>query len=129
MARSSRVEDIERLKQEFSQQRRDLQAHNEAELASLRAYFEQRLRAAEEGYRQEIALLQLRLVEVDLEDSVLKTGDDRSAGRTMATWLVFCVAGFQQRCPVAGGTPFQPCCAMAMCSFLAAYIALTRIED
>ncbi|XP_061089610.1 pericentrin isoform X2 [Conger conger] len=76
LARSSRVEDIERLKQEFSQQRRDLQEHNEAELAALRAYFEQRLRAAEEGYRQEIALLQLRLVEVDLEDSVLKTGDD-----------------------------------------------------
>ncbi|KAJ8352322.1 hypothetical protein SKAU_G00237980 [Synaphobranchus kaupii] len=76
LARSSRVEDIERLKQEFSQQRRDIQEHNEAELASLRAYFEQRLRATEENYRQEIALLQLRLVEVDLEDSVLKTGDD-----------------------------------------------------
>ncbi|XP_035264581.1 pericentrin isoform X3 [Anguilla anguilla] len=76
LARSSRVEDMERLKQEFAQQRRDIQEHNEAELEGLRAYFEQRLRAAEEGYRQEIALLQLRLVEADLEDSVLKTGDD-----------------------------------------------------
>ncbi|KAG9340840.1 hypothetical protein JZ751_020032 [Albula glossodonta] len=75
LARSSRVEEIERLKQEFSQQRKDIQEHNELELENLRTYFEQRLRATEENYREEIALLQLRLVEGALEDSVLKTGD------------------------------------------------------
>lgn len=40
-------------------------------------YFEQRLRVTEENYREEIALLQLRLVEGALEESVLKTKDDR----------------------------------------------------
>lgn len=33
----------------------------------------------EENYREEIALLQLRLVESALEESVLKTTDDRYA--------------------------------------------------
>ncbi|KAM4625822.1 pericentrin [Polymixia lowei] len=75
LARSCRVDDIERLKAEFNQQRREIREQNEAELESLRRYFEQRLRAAEESYREEIALLQLRLVEGALEDSVLKTGD------------------------------------------------------
>jgi len=42
-------------------------------------YFEQRLRAAEDGYREEIALLQLRLVEGALEESLIKTGDARYA--------------------------------------------------
>lgn len=42
-------------------------------------YFEQRLRVAEESYREERALLQLRLVEGALEDSVLKTQDARYA--------------------------------------------------
>lgn len=40
-------------------------------------YFEQRLRVTEENYREEIALLQLRLVESALEESVLKISDDR----------------------------------------------------
>jgi len=40
-------------------------------------YFEQRLRATEESYREEVALLQLKLVESALEESVLKTADDR----------------------------------------------------
>lgn len=40
-------------------------------------YFEQRLRVAEETYREEIALLQLRLVESALEESVLKTTESR----------------------------------------------------
>ncbi|MFT7808003.1 pericentrin isoform X6 [Arapaima gigas] len=75
LARSSCVEDIERIKQEFSQQRKDIQEHNELELQNLRSYFERRLQATEESYREEIALLQLRLVEGALEESVLKTGD------------------------------------------------------
>ncbi|XP_053353815.1 pericentrin isoform X3 [Clarias gariepinus] len=75
LARTSRVDDIERLKQDFSQQRRELQEQNEAELENLRVYFEQRLRASEENHREEIALLQVRLVEGALEDSALKPGD------------------------------------------------------
>ncbi|KAK3575590.1 hypothetical protein QTP86_030993 [Hemibagrus guttatus] len=75
LARTSRVDDIERLKQDFSQQRRELQEQNEAELENLRVYFEQRLRASEENHREEISLLQLRLVEGALEDSVLKAGE------------------------------------------------------
>ena len=35
------------------------------------------MRVTEENYREEIALLQLRLVEGALEESVLKTSDDR----------------------------------------------------
>ncbi|ROL41764.1 Pericentrin [Anabarilius grahami] len=76
LARSSRVDDIERLKQEFAQQRQEIKEQNEAELENLRTYFEQRLRVTEEGHREEIALLQLRLVEGALEDSILKTGDE-----------------------------------------------------
>ncbi|XP_055764487.1 A-kinase anchor protein 9-like isoform X2 [Salvelinus fontinalis] len=75
LARSSRVDDIERLKAEFNEQRREINEQNEVELENLRRYFEQRLRVAEESYREEIALLQLRLVEGALEDSVLKTQD------------------------------------------------------
>lgn len=79
LARSSRVDDIERLKQEFAQQRQEIKEQNEAELENLRTYFEQRLRVTEEGHREEIALLQLRLVEGALEDSILKTGNERFA--------------------------------------------------
>lgn len=77
LARTSRVDDIERLKQDFSQQRKELQEQNEAELENLRVYFEQRLRASEENHREEIGLLQRRLVEGALEDSALKAGDTR----------------------------------------------------
>ncbi|CAL1575748.1 unnamed protein product [Knipowitschia caucasica] len=72
-ARSSQVEDIERLKVDFNEQKLEIKQQNEAELESLRRYFEKRLQAAEEGYREEIALLQLRMVEGALEESVLKT--------------------------------------------------------
>ncbi|KAJ3613831.1 hypothetical protein NHX12_020077, partial [Muraenolepis orangiensis] len=75
LARSSCVDDMERLKAEFNEQRREIKQQNESELESLRRYFEKRLRAAEEGYREEVVMLQLRLVEGALEESLLKTGD------------------------------------------------------
>ncbi|XP_078134423.1 pericentrin isoform X2 [Sander vitreus] len=78
LARSTRVDDIERLKTVFNEQKREIKEQNEAELESLRRYFEQRLRATEESYREEIALLQLRLVENALEESLLKTADNSS---------------------------------------------------
>ncbi|XP_029972288.1 pericentrin isoform X2 [Salarias fasciatus] len=76
IARSSRVDDIERLKSEFNEQKREIKEQNEAELESLRRYFEKRLCVAEESYREEIALLQLRLVEGALEESLVKTTDE-----------------------------------------------------
>uniref|UniRef100_A0A3Q2P6W8 Pericentrin n=1 Tax=Fundulus heteroclitus TaxID=8078 RepID=A0A3Q2P6W8_FUNHE len=75
VARSSQVEDIERLKTEFREQKREIKGLHEAELENLRKYFEKRLHASEETYKEEIALLQLRLVESALEESVMKTND------------------------------------------------------
>ncbi|XP_062252996.1 pericentrin isoform X2 [Platichthys flesus] len=78
LARSSRVDDIERLKMEFNEQKQGIKEQNEAELESLRRYFEKRLQATEESYREEIALLQLRMVEAALEESLNKTANDSS---------------------------------------------------
>uniref|UniRef100_A0A3Q4I7N9 Pericentrin n=1 Tax=Neolamprologus brichardi TaxID=32507 RepID=A0A3Q4I7N9_NEOBR len=75
LARSSRVDDIERLKMEFNEQKREIKEQNEAELENLRRYFEKRLHATEESHKEEIALLQLKLVEGALEDSLLKMTD------------------------------------------------------
>uniref|UniRef100_A0A3B5M5U7 ELK domain-containing protein n=1 Tax=Xiphophorus couchianus TaxID=32473 RepID=A0A3B5M5U7_9TELE len=77
IARSSQVDDIEHLKTEFSEQKREIKELHEVELENLRKYFEKRLHASEETYKEEIALLQLRLVESALEESVMKTSDDR----------------------------------------------------
>ncbi|XP_030575002.1 pericentrin isoform X2 [Archocentrus centrarchus] len=84
LARSSRVEDIERLKIEFNEQKREIKEQNEAELESLRRYFEKRLHATEESYKEEIALLQLKLVEGALEDSLLKITDDGALSQSQA---------------------------------------------
>ncbi|XP_053290033.1 pericentrin isoform X3 [Pleuronectes platessa] len=78
LARSSRVDDMERLKTEFNEQKQGIKEQNEAELESLRRYFEKRLQATEESYREEIALLQLRMVEAALEESLNKTANDSS---------------------------------------------------
>ncbi|XP_054861917.1 pericentrin isoform X3 [Amphiprion ocellaris] len=84
LARSSRVDDIECLKKEFNEQKREIKEQNEAELENLRRYFEKRLRATEESHKEEIALLQLRLVESALEESVLKTTDDNAMSQGQA---------------------------------------------
>ncbi|MEQ2167761.1 hypothetical protein GOODEAATRI_007305 [Goodea atripinnis] len=110
MARSSQVDDIEHLKTEFNEQKREIKVLHETELENLRKYedspthlgshiklglrrgcnvapinlktssflryFEKRLHASEETYKEEIALLQLRLVESALEESVMKTAED-----------------------------------------------------
>ncbi|XP_074686052.1 pericentrin isoform X12 [Strix aluco] len=64
LARASRVEEIERLKQEFEQQRQLRKSEHETELEQLRLYFEKKLRIAEENYREELTLLHQRLQEV-----------------------------------------------------------------
>uniref|UniRef100_A0A8B9TY38 Pericentrin n=1 Tax=Anas platyrhynchos TaxID=8839 RepID=A0A8B9TY38_ANAPL len=64
LARASRVEEIEHLKQEFEQQRQQRKNEHETELEQLRLYFEQKLRVAEENYREELTFLQQRLEEL-----------------------------------------------------------------
>ncbi|XP_074766326.1 pericentrin isoform X3 [Athene noctua] len=64
LARASRVEEIECLKQEFEQQRQLRKNEHETELEQLRLYFEKKLRVAEENYREELTLLHQRLQEV-----------------------------------------------------------------
>ncbi|PKU40288.1 pericentrin isoform x1 [Limosa lapponica baueri] len=61
LARASRVEEIERLKQEFQQQHQQRESEHETELEQLRLYFEKKLRVAEENYREELTLLHQRL--------------------------------------------------------------------
>ncbi|XP_064371498.1 pericentrin isoform X2 [Dromaius novaehollandiae] len=64
LARASHVEEIERLKQEFEQQRQQRKSEHETELEQLRLYFEKKLRVAEENYREELTLLHQRLQEL-----------------------------------------------------------------
>ncbi|XP_023208004.1 A-kinase anchor protein 9-like isoform X1 [Xiphophorus maculatus] len=84
IVRSSQVDDIEHLKTEFSEQKREIKELHEVELENLRKYFEKRLHVSEETYKEEIALLQLRLVESALEESVMKTSDDSSMHHILA---------------------------------------------
>ncbi|XP_044531636.1 pericentrin [Gracilinanus agilis] len=74
VARTSHVEELERLKHGFEQRQRQWRSEHEAELEQLRVYFEQKLRDAEESYREDLHLLQQRLREVR-EDSFLDSAD------------------------------------------------------
>lgn len=77
------MEEIERLKQEFEQQRQQRKSEHETELEQLRLYFENKLRVAEENYREELTLLHQRLQELkeyslsELEVSQEQAGDIR----------------------------------------------------
>uniref|UniRef100_A0A8B9CB80 Pericentrin n=1 Tax=Anser brachyrhynchus TaxID=132585 RepID=A0A8B9CB80_9AVES len=78
LARASRVEEIEHLKQEFEQQRQQRKTEHETELEQLRLYFEQKLRVAEENYREELTFLQQRLEELkeySLSEEVVMSQD------------------------------------------------------
>ncbi|XP_058889407.1 pericentrin-like [Acipenser ruthenus] len=74
LARTSRIDDIEQLKQEFAQQCLELRAQNEIELEHLRTYFEQKLCESEDRHKEEIAHLQQRL-----EEGVRETADTTSS--------------------------------------------------
>ncbi|MGH0117665.1 UNVERIFIED_CONTAM: hypothetical protein FKN15_041857 [Acipenser sinensis] len=78
LARTSCIDDIEQLKQEFAQQRLELQEQNEIEMEHLRTYFEQQLRESEDRHTysesEEIVHLQQRL-----EEGVLETADTTSS--------------------------------------------------
>ncbi|XP_072730150.1 pericentrin isoform X9 [Ciconia boyciana] len=89
LARASRVEEIERLKQEFEQQRQQRKSEHETELEQLRLYFEKKLRVAEENYREELTLLHQRLQELkDYSLSELEVGQDQ-AGDVSSSVAVF----------------------------------------
>ncbi|XP_036622726.1 pericentrin [Trichosurus vulpecula] len=74
LARASHVEQIEHLKHDFEQQQQRRRGEHESELEQLRLYFEQKLRDAEESYREDLHLLHQRLQEVQ-EDSFLDSAD------------------------------------------------------
>uniref|UniRef100_U3KFT9 Pericentrin n=1 Tax=Ficedula albicollis TaxID=59894 RepID=U3KFT9_FICAL len=85
LARASQVKDIECLKQEFEQQLQQRNREHEAELEQLRLYFENKLIAAEENYREELTLLHQRQQELteyslsELEMSQDQAGDISSS--------------------------------------------------
>ncbi|XP_075567309.1 pericentrin [Pelecanus crispus] len=85
LARASRVEEIEHLKEESEQQSRQRKSEHETELEQLRHYFEKKLRVAEENYREELTLLHQRLQELkeyslsELEVSQGQAGDVSSS--------------------------------------------------
>ncbi|XP_041117257.1 pericentrin-like [Polyodon spathula] len=70
LARTSCIDDIEQLKQEFDQQRLDFWAQSEIELEHLRTRSEQKLLESEDRHKEEIAQLQQRL-----EEGALETAD------------------------------------------------------
>ncbi|XP_027559007.1 pericentrin isoform X3 [Neopelma chrysocephalum] len=79
LARASQVKEIERLKQEFEQQRQQRNSEHEAQLEQLRLYFEEKLRVAEENYREELTLLHQRLQELkDYSLSELEMSQDQA---------------------------------------------------
>ncbi|XP_050195299.1 pericentrin isoform X2 [Myiozetetes cayanensis] len=89
LARASQVKEIECLKQEFEQQRQQRNSEHEAQLEQLRLYFEEKLRVAEENYREELALLHQRLQELkDYSLSELEMSQDQ-AGDISSSVAVF----------------------------------------
>ncbi|XP_067892307.1 pericentrin isoform X2 [Heterodontus francisci] len=63
LARTSRVEDVERLKQELVEQREQLQKQHVCELEQLKSYFEEKLKDMKEKNSVEVAQLEQRLQE------------------------------------------------------------------
>ncbi|XP_075036545.1 pericentrin [Mixophyes fleayi] len=68
IARSTQLEEIEKMKHDFEQERSLLKAVHEMEMVELRIYFEQKSRAAEETYREELKILHQRLREMNDEE-------------------------------------------------------------
>ncbi|XP_064333310.1 pericentrin [Camelus dromedarius] len=72
LARTSHVEELERLRRDFEQQQQQERTKHESELGQLRIYFEKKLREAEKDYQEDLALFQQRLQEME-EDSLLES--------------------------------------------------------
>ncbi|XP_069839189.1 pericentrin isoform X2 [Dendropsophus ebraccatus] len=73
VARSTQLEEIERMRRDFEQERLLLKAEHEKEMEELRIYFEQKSSAAEETYREELEILHQRLREMNDEEKVEMT--------------------------------------------------------
>ncbi|XP_071603034.1 pericentrin isoform X3 [Heliangelus exortis] len=85
LARASQVEEIERLKQEFEQQRQQRNSEHETELEQLRLYFEKKLKVAEENYREELTLLHQRLQDLkEYSVSELEVSQDQAGNISSA---------------------------------------------
>ncbi|KAM4024863.1 pericentrin isoform 2-T2 [Anomaloglossus baeobatrachus] len=72
-ARSTQLEQIERMRKNFEQERLLLKAEHEKEMEELRIYFEQKSSSAEETYREELEILHQRLREMNDDEKVEMT--------------------------------------------------------
>ncbi|XP_053554864.1 pericentrin isoform X2 [Bombina bombina] len=68
LVRSAQVEEIAKIKQDFEQQKLQLKCDHEKEMEELRIYFEEKSRATEENYREDLEILHQRLREMKDED-------------------------------------------------------------
>ncbi|XP_073502858.1 pericentrin isoform X2 [Phyllobates terribilis] len=73
IARSTQLEEIERMRKNFEQERLSLKAEHEKEMEELRIYFEQKSSSAEETYREELEILHQRLREMNDDEKVEMT--------------------------------------------------------
>ncbi|XP_073433634.1 pericentrin isoform X2 [Dendrobates tinctorius] len=73
IARSTQLEEIERMRKNFEQERIMLKAEHEKEMEELRIYFEQKSSSAEETYREELEILHQRLKEMNDDEKVEMT--------------------------------------------------------
>ncbi|KAM3916606.1 pericentrin [Leptodactylus fuscus] len=79
IARSTQLEEIEKMRKEFEQERLLLKAEHEKEMEELRIYFEQKSCSAEETYREELEILHQRLREMSDDEKVELTSLNCSA--------------------------------------------------
>ncbi|KAM4626955.1 pericentrin [Discoglossus pictus] len=68
LARSAQVDEMARMKKDFEQQRQQLKSDHEKELEELRIYFEEKSKATEDNYREELEMLHQRLREMKDEE-------------------------------------------------------------
>ncbi|XP_069589372.1 pericentrin isoform X2 [Ranitomeya imitator] len=73
IARSTQLEEIDRMRKNFEQERIKLKAEHEKEMEELRIYFEQKSSSAEETYREELEILHQRLKEMNEDEKVEMT--------------------------------------------------------
>ncbi|XP_071977619.1 pericentrin isoform X2 [Engystomops pustulosus] len=73
LARSTQLEEIERMRKEFEKERLLIKAEHEKEMEELRIYFEQKSISAEETYREELEILHQRLREMNDDEKVEMT--------------------------------------------------------
>ncbi|XP_075685669.1 pericentrin isoform X2 [Rhinoderma darwinii] len=73
IARSTQLEEIERMRKDFEKERLLLKAEHEKEMEELRIYFEEKSSTSEETYREELDILHQRLREMNDDEKVEMT--------------------------------------------------------